>query len=724
MHIRNAAALLCLLLVSNARAEETRTWIQGSQDDFLKGSTQGLSIRNDGKLELAPRLEQIDEMPASYFWDVVVGADGSIYAAAGPEAAVIRIAPDGQRSVFFETDAVEIHALALDSQGNLYAAAGPDAQVFRITPSGESALFYDPETPYIWDMAFGPDGALYLATGDRGAVHRVAPNGTGSVFFETGDVHVRSLAFDAQGLLVIGTDPSGLILRVDASAGEPRGFVLYQTSRKEVTALAVAADGSVYAAGVGSRVAAPGAAPQPAQPAPSSNSGQGQGEDNQSTSANEAAQAARQAPSAIALQVRGGSSVIRIAPDGEPLSVWESNDSIVYALGFDAQNRLLIGTGDDGRLYRADSPQDSRLLTTLDSSQITVIAAGRNGESLLGASNIGKLYRLGPGLEQEGVFESEPFDADIFSSWGALEWDGLATGAIDLSLRSGNLNRPSRNWSEWSSADGGAPPARYAQIRATLRPDAAGASPVLETVRLYYRPVNRQPRILGLEITPPNYRFPVNRTASRPNTLSLPPLGTPLRRTVQQAQLNQTLIEDPGWLAVRWQAEDPNGDALQAQVEIRGEGDANWVLLEKDIEESEYSWDSAALPDGRYRLRLSVNDAKANPQSETLTATRESEAFLIDNTAPTISSLTATAENGRIRVRFDAVDAASKLTRSQYSINGGAWLPMDPTSQVFDASSLQFDFGIDEPTGEAGLVVAVRVYDEQNNLAAARAVIR
>jgi hypothetical protein len=726
MHTRNAVALLCLFFFSlSAWAEETRTWVQTSEDDFAKGTAKGLSIRNDGKLELAPRLEQIDETPTSYFWDIVAAPDGTIYAAAGPEASVIRIAPNGERSVFFQTDAIEIHALALDSHGNLYAAAAPSAQVYRISPNGEATAFYDPQTPYVWDMAFGRAGALYLATGDRGEVHRVEPDGTGSVFFETGDVHVRSLGFDAQGRLVIGTDPSGLILRIDASGDQPRGFVLHQTSRKEVTAIAVGADGSIYAAGVGVRPAVGTPSPVPVAQPSSGAEGQGANGGNQSTSANQAAQAAQQAPSAIALQVRGGSSVVRIAPGGEPLNIWESSDAIAYALGFDASGRLLVGTGDKGRLYRVDSPQDSRLLTTLDSNQITAIAKGPNGSVLLGASNIGKVYRLGPGLEAEGTFESDVLDAEIFSKWGALESEGeTAGGEIQLSLRTGNVNRPTKNWSDWSPAEGAVPAAEFAQFRASLRAGSGSASPLLEAVTLYYRPVNRQPRIVGLEITPPNYRFPTLRPVSRPNTLSLPPFGTPNRRTVQPAQLNQTLVKDPGWMAVRWQADDPNGDALQAQIEIRGESDPNWVVFGKQIEQSEFSWDSAALPDGRYRVRLTINDTASNPAGESLSAFRETELFLIDNIAPAISDLSASAEDGRIHVQFQAQDVASKLTRAEYSINGGDWAPADPASGLFDAGSLAFDFEADAPAESGGIVIAVRAYDERDNVAAARTVVR
>ena len=56
------------------------------------------------------------------------------------------------------------------------------------------------------------------------------------------------MAIDAHDNLIVGTDPGGLVMRV-SPAGE--GFVLYQMAKKEVTAVAVGKDGSIYAAAVG-----------------------------------------------------------------------------------------------------------------------------------------------------------------------------------------------------------------------------------------------------------------------------------------------------------------------------------------------------------------------------------------------------------------------------------------------------------------------------------------
>ena len=58
------------------------------------------------------------------------------------------------------------------------------------------------------------------------------------------------MAIDASDNLIVGTDPGGLVLRV-SPAGE--GFVLYQMPKREVTAVAVAPDGAIYAAAVGTK---------------------------------------------------------------------------------------------------------------------------------------------------------------------------------------------------------------------------------------------------------------------------------------------------------------------------------------------------------------------------------------------------------------------------------------------------------------------------------------
>ena len=68
--------------------------------------------------------------------------------------------------------------------------------------------------------------------------------------FQSDEAQIRALDFDNSGNLIAGTDGSGLIYRISPQ-GE--GFVLYSAPKKEITALAVDAQGNIYAAGAGEK---------------------------------------------------------------------------------------------------------------------------------------------------------------------------------------------------------------------------------------------------------------------------------------------------------------------------------------------------------------------------------------------------------------------------------------------------------------------------------------
>ncbi len=517
-----------------------------------------------------------------------------------------------------------------------------------------------------------------------------------ALYFDSGETHVRSIAIDASDNLIVGTDPGGLIMRISAKPGaEPTGFVLHQTSKKEVTAVTLAPDGSIYAAGVGTRTVV--------MVPPQTSSG-GAGDQAPSVSVTTLVPGAPQeaahqsgsqqgaTPSALATRVSGGSEIYRIAPDGEPSVVWSSRNDIVYALGFDKQGRLLLGTGDQGRLIRLDSEHVYSIVLTTASRQITALASGPKGQVYTATSNIGKVYELGPGLETEGSFESKPFDADIFSQWGRLEWNGTTPGQakIAISTRSGNLDSPAKNWSGWSGAltapeggEAGSPAARFVQWRALLSSPAGGASPELDSVTLYYRPKNIAPVVHEIEATPPNYRF-ADKPATPPvKNLTLAPLGSSSRRSSSStAKQGHTMLPAQGYVGVRWDADDENDDTLVFKVEIRAEDETTWKLLEDEVEDSYLSWDSTSFADGLYRVRVTASDAPSNPVSGAKTHSLISEPFRIDNTAPSISDLNVTPAEGKLHVRFHAHDTATPIQAAEYSLDGGEWKRVLPTSTL------------------------------------------
>ena len=240
-------------------AVDTKTWQQAEMADFEKGSLTHLSLSSDGRLALAPVLKEVFDPSVTFLWAVARDSKGNLFAGGGglggSKAKLVEVDASGKARTLAEMDAMAIQAIAIDREDRVYAATSPDGKVYRVDASGKAEMFYDPQAKYIWALAFSKSGDLFVATGDQGEIHRVTPSGAGSVFFRTEETHARSLAMDANDNLIVGTDPSGLIVRV-TPAGQ--GFVLYQAPKREITAVAVASDGSIYAAGTGIKLATPG----------------------------------------------------------------------------------------------------------------------------------------------------------------------------------------------------------------------------------------------------------------------------------------------------------------------------------------------------------------------------------------------------------------------------------------------------------------------------------
>jgi hypothetical protein len=731
MNFGQAAGLCALFFSAPLMAGETRVWSQDAFEDFEKGVVRNLSLRSDGRLTLAPLSRELYNSPSAYLWALAQDSKGNLYAGGGTGAKLFQIEPDGDRKIMAELEGLEIHAIAVDAKDRVFAATSPDGKVYRVPPSGKPEVFYDPEVKYIWAMAFDPRGDLFVATGDRGEIHRVTPDGKGSVFFSSDETHVRSLAIDGAGNLIAGTDPSGLVLRV-SPAGD--GFVLYQMSKKEVTAVVVAPDGTVYAAAVGNKQAPrPAVSPAPAPVAPVQ------------ITVNAAAPnapavprppASQPAPAAAPPQVTGGSEVYRIEPSGYPRRLWSNSQDIVYAMTLDRQGHLLLGTGNKGNIYRIESPTVYTALRTLPATQVTAFQTGRDGRVHAATGNVGRIYEIGPGFERSGTIESDVFDSGLYSTWGRLTFEAnLNGGEVAVSTRSGNLDQPQKNWSPWSAAVTSAkgaritsPPSRFVQWKATLTSNSSDRSPEVDWIDVAYLPKNIEPHISDIEITPFNYRFPAPVAASSATpSLTLPPLGR--RPAASSASSTGDTTVTPampyakGSIGARWTASDTNGDTLIYTVQIRGTAESEWKPLKEKVREKYVSWDSTAFPDGEYRLLVTASDAPSNPPSDALTVQAESEPFLIDNTPPRITGLTASRNGTRLEARWHAADAHSILDRAEYSLNGGEWTVVAPVTRLTDAQDLDYSLTI-ENTGPGEHTIAVRVQDEYENQSTEKAVVR
>jgi len=794
--------LLVSLGTHIALAEGTNLWRQSRYDEFEKGTAKGVAISSDGRLQLAPSFKSIFTSPSTYTWQVVSDPQGVAYLASGSPARVYRVTPDGKASIIFEAKELQVQALEIDDQGALYAATSPDGKVYKIArasakeqaptanertdsrsstsseaaksevpvdKSYESRVFFDPKTKYIWDLALDrSSGRLYIATGDHGEIFKVEKDGQGSLFFKSDESHIRCLALQpvvrttssndeatsnkrkkaavpsapaTAHNLIAGTDGSGLIYRITA-AGE--AFVVYSASKKEITALAVDTSGTIYAAGVGEKrgPGTPGPAPLPL------------------TMPQNPPQVSGNAPAAPvnippAGPVASGAEIYTIAPEGAPRRIWSSRDDIVYALAISGDS-LLIGTGNRGHIYSVQREARSAGSTDLlkaSANQITSFARTTNGFYAV-TSNLGKLFLIGSSPEAEGTFESDVFDARIFSRWGRPEVRGA--GNFDFYARSGNVDNPDRNWSPWNKVDlsrsvpVGVPDARFMQWKVSLRPGNPAAT--VSSVGINYRSENVAPVIDDISVQV-GARFGTGGKAGETvmvgfgNNSSTPPISA---------------TKDRDYIAVRWAAHDDNDDDLLYSVYYRGDAENNWKLLRDNIHEKQYSWDASLLPDGGYTVKIVASDAPSHTPEESLNDERESARFEVDSTPPRIDALLGKMDGEELHVTFRATDNFSPIRRAEYSVDAGDWQVVEPVGQLSDSRAENYDFNVmlpnstvavqqdtqpnqknsrtsgkpekkggngngfgdqSTPAAHSEHVVVVRVYDRFDNMSSAKTVI-
>jgi hypothetical protein len=739
--------LFLLFSLSFAFAEGTRTWEQSKFDEFTKGTAKGVAVRSAGGLELAPVFKAIATTPSTYIWSIAADQGGSLYVATGAPARIYRIAPDGETMPIFEPQELQVQALVVAKSGIIYAATNPDGKVYRIErragantpkdPQGKistsefsASVYFEPGTKYIWDLALDDAGNLYVATGDRGEIFRVSPKGDHSSFFKSDEAHIRVLEIDAKGNLIAGSDGSGLIYRISPS-GE--GFVLYSAPKKEITALAIDKAGNIYAAGAGEKRtgASPASFSVPVPvPTPAPTVGQQPG-----------MVISNVAPIAPAVTgnipfpgagATGGSEIYRISPDGSPSRFWSSHDDLVYALAFDQSGRLLAGTGNRGHIFAIVGEDEYTDLVKASAGQVTAFASASNGGLYTSTSNLGKLLLLGGTPETEGNYESDVFDAHIFSRWGRAEFRGA--GNVELLARSGNVDNPDRNWSPWKKIDlqkereVNAPPARFIQWKAVLR--AGTPAPRLDSVTLNYLPKNVAPDFDDVSVQIGTRYQPLPKSVGD---------GSGGTGGNPQPHYDQPppSVHDRDSIGVKWTVHDENDDQMVYSVWYRGDGQSRWLLLKDKLSDKFYSFDASLLPDGGYNIKVVASDAPSHAPEQALTAEKESPRFEVDTTPPQIENLNASQEGSQIHASFRAVDSFSPIKRAEYSVDAGDWQFVEPVGQLSDSKMESYDFRVTAPAvassataplkntgGQLEHVVVVRVYDRFDNMSSAKTVIR
>ena len=700
--------LTIFIYASIASAVNTSLWQQQNHADFEDGKPKDLSFTSTGDVMLSPKIDAFTKLKETQVWALVEDSAGNLYAGTGNKGKIYKISADGDEAeLYYNSPEVTIYSLAVGSDDALYAGTGPDGLIYKITDATTPpTTLLNESDKYVWALEFDDAGNLYAATGTDGKIYKITPEGESSVLFDAEEKNIMTLLLHDNGFYA-GSSDNGIIYRImeDGTAK-----VIYQAKEKEVRALEMDSQGNLYAAVVTS---------QPAEPSRGRRGGNGP-----------------PAPSGPPPPGGGGpqenkSNIYKIRPDGTAVSIWNSPEPLILAIVLESDSQILVGTGDEGKLYRVN-PMSGDYVEVGKCSANQVVAIHQkqvdgNTRTLLATGNPGKLFNLTATYVEEGTLESEVHDTSSLSRWGKLSWQGMmAEGtAISFSTRAGNTKKPDDTWSDWSdeltTAEGSQVPngdGQYIQWRAKLTTSDTAQTPVLKKVTLASVQTNIEPRFTSIEIDDGSGSGS-QEGGRRSSGGNLPPPGR--RGGDSGGSGSADDAPSKNW-KVSWKVEDVNADTLQYTLYYKGIDEDNWRLLKKELSKANYEWDITTVPDGRYVLKVVATDKLSNPVGWAKSTEKVSSPVEVDNTQPSIGEIQVTPNgDGSYKVVCEITDMTTPIQKAVYKIDSDEhWKAIFPNDGIFDSKSEQLLLETGELSDGAHTII-IQVTDRAQNMAVGRA---
>ena len=496
---------------------------------------------------------------------------------------------------------------------------------------------------------------------------RVTAGGQSSVYFKSDEAQLVSIAVGDNGDVYAGSSGKGLLYKV---TGPGRATVLYDMPGDEVKAVAIGPKGIVYA--IGNEYGA---------------------EPPDTTHKTAVSGHAPPGPATAARMKPGKGTLVRFDPWGRPERMMHHDEFHYLALALDPNGTPYVGTGAEGRIYSADDAHVVTLVADTDSRQIGALGFTKSAKPYAVASDPTVFHRVVAQGSADSVWTSKVLDAGLRARFGHLSWTG--TQGLELSTRTGNSEKPDATWSAWSNgmtaaAPVASPPGRFVQVRARWpRKDA-----ILSEVVLPFQTDNL--RAIVTEVTAHQ------KGATHDSKEGVTQSGS-------ESPKHDSVVH------VAWKTDNPDADALRYRVWYRKDDQTTWrdaLRPDEVLTKTELDWDTAALPEGKYRIRVEASDEMANPPDQTLTHVLDSALVLVDNTPPVFHGLTIT---GR-RLKGRVVDGLGPIVRVEMAVDGRLeWRPLAAADGIFDTADEAIDADISALVPPGSHVVAVRAFDAAGN---------
>lgn len=716
MKIRCTLILFLAVTVTNcAFAVNSKITRHSSASQMLSGEIENVIVDSQGTITLARSSKELDLNDLlKDVWTInclTSDSKGNLYIGTSPNGKIIKYTK-GKAHVIYEPappkdadplDIVNEHifAMTIDAGNRLIAAvSGPNCRLVRFEKNNPKTLYEPEDTNYILSLATDQIGNIFIGTGPEGKIYRLDTFGKNpTLVYDCQDNNILSLAVDADGFVYAGSDERGLVYKINQAAN--KASVLYDTDQEEITALMFDENNNLYAAATSALAAANqkrfksiAAGSSAGRSESNSDNGPAKGSTDTNlktpnTKPEKTKDTQKQQQVKRGKRPDSSSHIYRIDPQGFVTDIF--NEAAVFFAIAQENNSILLGTGNNAELFSIDPETEIKSIAYQNdtSAQITAVTVF-NDKVYLGTANPAKLIELSTNLAEEGIYTSEPIDAQQPSQWGKLQIDASVPEActILLSARSGNVKDPNdptfSDWTEPVEIIGptqlDCPVARYCQYKLTLQTSDDSQTPAIGEIAI--------PHVI-------------------PN---LPPKVAEVKTSISKDK-------DPQQMTVNYVTNDHNNDDLSYTIELRKIGRQKWIKLKDNHTDNNFQWNTLTVEDGEYEIRVTADDKLSNTPATKLSASRISDPFIVDNSAPEVITQQIMVVGDTATLNLGISDWLTIIGNISYTVDGSEeWTSAIPDDFVYDTTSEDFTIEINKlEDGEH--IIAVRMKDDIGNTA-------